>query len=556
MLTELSDPDQEFVDDDASGVHAPRYGRVPDVRGTLGDSPLPHLLVHFVRRALTGTLVLRGPVGDDVRIYFRRGAPAKLASDLTASPLGEILVRMGALTDEELDDAIARARLLREPVGVHLVREGWIERPVLHAALRRQILERLAAAQALPPHTTFEFYEASDLAADWRGEEPVPCDPLAALLATVRVWRESDRLDNSLSRLAGVPLRLHAEAAPARFGLLASERLVVDAIGTFQPSLEILRGLGLDEAAIRATVYALAIARHLAFGAQPEHPLCVASTPLVVEERVERRAPRRDPRIEDDQEATPEVGPAAELTERPALAGAPDADYADYADHAESADDADDEPLAIDVVVEAAPDTDRGAPSEPTLRISAASLPPSSYAAPSIAPRSFGPMRASDLSRSLIPPAVELDPSRDEEREPEPVSAVERFLAAGDQFTNAESSLARGDFHAARRQALAAADADPSRAEYRALATFARALGAPAFEQLLALHALDRILREEPSSARATRYRAQLLHLLGRTDEAKRDYVAALALDPVDDVAAQGLAALSAVDARRAREAR
>jgi tetratricopeptide (TPR) repeat protein len=522
--------------------------------------------VHFVRRALSGTLVLRGPVGDDVRIYFRRGAPAKLASDLTTSPLGEILVRMGALTAEELDDACARARLLREPVGVHLVREGWIERPVLHAALRRQILERLAAAQALPPHATFEFYESVDLATDWRGEEPVPCDPLAALMATVRAWREEDRAENSLARLAGVVLRLHPDAAPARFGLLASERLVVDAISTFQPTLEILRGLGLDEAAIRATVYALAIACHLSFGREPEPPLCVATTPVVVEDRVERRAPRRDPRTEDDAEVvTPVVPPVADVAAQDSLP-AGRAQEADLADTAERPLDVAAElsiEVAIDEALDAAlapapaPAQDAAHPREEPEPHPTSSLPPISYGAgPSIVPRSFGPMHAADLARSLIPPAIELASSRDDEREPEPQSEVDRFLAAGDEFAGAERALAAGDFHTARRQALAAAEADPSRAEYRALATFARALGAPAYEQLLALQALDRILREEPRSSRATRYRAQLLHLLGRTDEAKRDYQAALGLDPVDDVAAEGLAALSAVDARRAREAR
>jgi tetratricopeptide (TPR) repeat protein len=510
VLLELSDPDKDFagrgVDDD-DGSH--RYGRAPDVRGTLGESPLPHLLVHFIRRALTGTLVLRGPVGEDVRLYVRRGAPAKLASELTSSPLGEILVRMGALTSDELDDAVARARLIREPVGVHLVREGWIERAVLHAALRRQIFERLAAVQALPPHATFEFYAGEDLAADWRGEEPVPCDPLAALLTTVRAWREPDRIENSLSRLAGIPLRLHRSSTPARFGLIASERLVVDAIATFHPTLDTLRSLGLDAHAIRSSVYALAIARHLAFDAQPEPPLCVTSSAGVVEERVERRAPRRDPRSEDDVEDAAGTTPAA----------------------------SDETPAPPDATLGEAP-----------------SRPP---ATPSIVPRSFGPMQAAELARSLIPAApVAAAREHDGGAEPEPQSAVERFLAAGDRYARAELALARGDFQSARREAQAAAEADPSRGEFRALATFARALGAPAFEQLLALQVLDRIMNEAPPSPRTTRYRAQLLHLLGRTAEAKYDYEAVLALDPGDDVAARGLASISAVLSRSARRAR
>ncbi len=510
MLLELSDPDKDFAGRGAEDLDAEhRYGRAPDVRGTLGDSPLPHLQVHFIRRALTGTLVLRGPVGEDIRLYVRRGAPAKLASELTSSPLGEILVRMGALTSDELDDAVARARLVREPVGVHLVREGWIERAVLHAALRRQIFERLAAVQALPPDATFEFYADEDLATDWRGEEPVPCDPLAALLTTVRAWGETERVEKSLSRLAGIPLRLHRNSTPARFGLVAAERLVVDAIATFHPTLETLQGLGLDANAIRSAVYALAIARHLAFDAAPEPPLCVTATTGVVEERVERRAPRRDPRSEDEGDER-EAAPAPASGPESSPSGRP-----------------------------------RELPSRPPT------------ATPTIVPRSFGPMKAAELARSLIPPApVASAREHDGGAEPEPSSAVERFLAAGDRHSRAELALARGDFQTARREAQAAAEADPSRGEFRALATFARALGAPAYEQLQALQVLDRIMLEAPPSARTTRYRAQLLHLLGRTAEAKYDYETVLVLDPADDVAAQGLASISAVDARRAREAR
>lgn len=169
-------------------------------------------------------------------------------------------------------------------------------------------------------------------------------------------------------------------------------------------------------------------------------------------------------------------------------------------------------------------------------------------------------MKAAELARSLIPPApIAAAREHDGGAEPEPPSAVERFLAAGDRYARAELALARGDFHAARREAQAAAEADPSRGEFRALATFAKALGAPAFEQLLALQVLDRIMGEAPPSPRTTRYRAQLLHLLGRTAEAKYDYEAVLAADPADDVAAQGLASMSAAlgrSARRAREAR
>lgn len=499
-------------------------GRTPDVAGTMADAPLAHLLVHLARRELTGTLVLRGPDGAGLRLFVRGGAPTKIASEPASAMLGELLVRAGALGAEELDEAVFRARLLREPLGTHLIREGWVERPAVQVALRRQILERLAAAQALPPESEYEFYADVDLVREAHGEEEARCDPLAALLAAVRAWRDTERIDRSLGKLAGVKLKLHADAAPQRFGLLAPERHVLEAIMLEQPTLEELREFELDPAAVRSTVYALAISRHLAVGEAHEPPLAVglsfsspesARPPSVAPSSRPPAAFAPTPMARDERASAP---PPARPPARPPAPPAP--------------------PSSLSTAI-------AGAAPGPSLPGHTLIPPPVARSSSSSQLRGIVTPPPSPARVGSTPPPAQVAPASASPPAPQPAAAAACFAAA-------ERAFASGDLRTARLEAEVASTLAPL-PEYRALSALAHALEASAVEQVIALQALDRFVREAGASMRPLRYRAMLLQRLGRNREARRDFEAVLASDPYDVVAGRAIAELSHEGPRRPR---
>jgi tetratricopeptide (TPR) repeat protein len=510
-------------------------GRTPDVAGILSDAPLAHLLVHLTRRELTGTLVLRGPDGAGLRLFVRGGAPTKIASEPASALLGEMLVRGGALAEEDLDEAVFRARLLREPLGTHLIREGWVERPAVQVALRRQILERLAAAQSLPPESEYEFYADADLVREAHGEEEARCDPLAALLAAVRAWRDTERVDRSLAKLAGAPLLLHPDAAPQRFGLITAERHALEAIMLEHPTLEELQGLDLDPAAVRSTVYALAIARHLAVGEANEPPLAVGGSFAAPEATLANARPAPASSPPPPPAADAPVAPAASISNRPP----PDFTPTPMA----RAERPSSPPPAASAATDAralTPPSPPAAGVRPALAGHTLIPPPVARSSSPTQPRPLATPPPSPVRVGSTPPPAHVAPPPSQ-----PAAAAARFAAA-------ERAFSSGDLRNARLEAEVASTLAPL-PEYRALASLALALDASAIEQVIALQALDRFVREAGGSMRPLRYRALLLQRLGRNREARRDFEAVLASDPYDVVAGKAIAELSQEGPRRPR---
>ncbi len=247
----------------------------PPPEGTLEAHPFPLIYAHVLEHRVSGSLVLKGPRGDDV-VVFSEGAPTRIRTAKLIAPLGEMLVRLGVIADVDLHTALQRAQTARARLGNQLVAESLVDRRVLLRALREQILVRMRSLASLPPETAYEFHSNADVLEEGAPTNAVYCDPLAALLSFVRAWGERRRIDEALEPLLDRPAKLHPSAAVDRFELDDGERLVVGKLAGHELTVrQLLRSRLAPERTLRALVYTLLVTRHLDDGS--------GATPLDVE---------------------------------------------------------------------------------------------------------------------------------------------------------------------------------------------------------------------------------------------------------------------------------
>lgn len=258
----------------------------PPPEGTLAAFPFPVIYTHVLEHRVSGSLVLRGPRGDDV-VVFSEGAPTRIRTAKLIAPLGEMLVRLGVIADVDLHAALQRAQTARARLGNQLVAESLVDRRVLLRALREQVLVRMRSLGALPPETSYEFHSNADVLEEGAPTNAVFCDPLAALLSFVRAWGERRWIDEVLEGALDRRAQLHPRAAIDRFELDDAERLVIAKLaGNALTVRELLQSSLAPERTIRALVYTLLVTHHLDDGS--------GASPLDVEPPEDAMAALRD----------------------------------------------------------------------------------------------------------------------------------------------------------------------------------------------------------------------------------------------------------------------
>lgn len=126
------------------GVVAPE----PELeRGKVVPGWLAPLLLRLYDRRATGVIDVEG-ARDHAKIFVHRGAPAASRSSAAGTELGSILERLGFLTPELVESAVAESRQRRRALGEHLVLDAQLDRDTAERALREQVLVRLEAVNA------------------------------------------------------------------------------------------------------------------------------------------------------------------------------------------------------------------------------------------------------------------------------------------------------------------------------------------------------------------------------------------------------------------------
>lgn len=117
--------------------------------GRLKSTTLGDLLGALHRESSTGTLELTEDRGRAHRVHLAMGRVVAVELDGAAPSLAEILRRDHAADDDVLRRSLLRAMASRRLHGEVLVAEFHLSPSVVGAALRRQILARLAALEQL-----------------------------------------------------------------------------------------------------------------------------------------------------------------------------------------------------------------------------------------------------------------------------------------------------------------------------------------------------------------------------------------------------------------------
>lgn len=253
----------------------------PPPKGTLAEQPIAVLYAHAVDHRLSGSLALMPPDArsDDADvIVFADGAPVRVRTRKQVAPLGEMLVRLGVIADVDLDAALARAASAQSRIGRQLVSDRLIDRRLLLRALREQVLVRLRSLGDLPPATSYEFHNQTDLLDEGAPTNATPCDPLAGLLAVCRTFAVGAGAETSRAALAAhgdAEVRLRPDARPERFELDEQERTLLQRVreGRPLPVAAYLSGAVVPERVALSLLYAFLLARQLDLPDQAEPPL-------------------------------------------------------------------------------------------------------------------------------------------------------------------------------------------------------------------------------------------------------------------------------------------
>ncbi|WP_437652961.1 DnaJ domain-containing protein [Sorangium sp. So ce1182] len=249
-------------------------GDPPTAEGTLARTPLVHLLVYMLDRRLTGTTCFVDPDGVRHGVFFSDGVPAKVWTGTIIAPLDRVILELGLLGEATLRETLRDITKRRVLHGRLLVSRGLLDRETVFGVLRQQLVRKLVALYDLSPETRYAYYDGQNLLSSYGGPELIGCEPLAVIMAGVRLHADDPLIDATLERIQGRQLGLHAEAEMKRFQLHRDEAAIVDLLRMRRMTLAELVGAGVaQERVVRLTIYALAITRHLDLGAPGRRPV-------------------------------------------------------------------------------------------------------------------------------------------------------------------------------------------------------------------------------------------------------------------------------------------
>jgi curved DNA-binding protein CbpA len=491
---------------------------------------LLNLLVYALDHQLTGTLVLEEPSGSKHAIYFVLGAPAKIRTATPVAFLGEVLVQLGDLSEEQRAVTLSQAQRSNKLHGEVLLRNGDIEEARLREGLREQLQCKVMHLIALPPETVFGYYAQANFLEQWGGREHVRSKPLALIWRLVETQARPEHVVEVLERLGERHLRLHHDAPVLRFRFARAEQSVIEVLRAKpQPLAELLARDLAEPLRVRRLIYALAITRQLDLGVPGVEPVGVDESPS-------------SSRMPVSPTFTPPGGTSAVAepasAARASQASIPPAVYdpevlsfrAEIALRAERVDEGLYEVLGLSR--DAEPGDIQNAFIALARKWHPDRLGPDFRDRKEQANRVFA--RMSEAQQVLSDPVQrrEYDQRvRIAGKEAQEQEHVQRVLRAATAFQKAEVHLKRNNLAAAEAEATQALADDPDQAEYQALVAWIMAQKPNAqLEELI--KALDRAVGMQPNNVRARWYRGQLYKRIGKENRAVQDFRFIVERDP------------------------
>jgi curved DNA-binding protein CbpA len=234
---------------------------------------LPHLLVNFLERQLSGSCVLRSG-NQTVTLMVSGGFPAKIQTSELVCPLGALLVELQMLPAEALPDLLAERESRQMLLGALLLEKGLIDEMRLQGALRLQLDRKLEYAGTLPHTGTFEYFDGFDALAGYGGPELLQIDPLRALWAGVARNPAWDHVSSTLSQVGGASLRFAQAAQPERFGFQPELGPLVLLLRTKPCTVhELMQQQVVPQAAVQLFVFCLVATKQIELVAAQAQPI-------------------------------------------------------------------------------------------------------------------------------------------------------------------------------------------------------------------------------------------------------------------------------------------
>jgi hypothetical protein len=236
----------------------------PTAQGTLAKTPFPHLLVYTLERRLTGSIELRSANASAALILVHEGLPCKVRLADPVAYLGVVLHEMGLITDEQLNESLARMAAERRLHGQILLEMGAITQDGLLEGLRMQVVKKLEHLFSLPPDTVFNYYDGFDGLAGYGGEELAGVDSLPLVWAAIRQEPSWEHVHQALSRVDRAAMRLATTAQIERFKFTKQETTAAEMMRSRPVRLhELTSSKALSPSAAQLLVYCLMITKQI-----------------------------------------------------------------------------------------------------------------------------------------------------------------------------------------------------------------------------------------------------------------------------------------------------
>lgn len=503
---------------------------VPEVVGTLENTPFGQLLVHALDHRLTGTLVLEEAGGTRHGIYLEAGTPKKAKVTAPVGYLGDVLLDAGAITRDVHARTIERSQREHVLFGQLLVDEGVISERTLGIGLREHLSRKLVWLFAQPLDTQYGYFDGENFLANWGAAEGSDASTLEVLWRGLREHTRPAELEAALKRVAGLRLALRPGLPANHFAFLGEDRRIIELLAQGPRRLsELIDAAPALASAIRRVLYFLVLTRSVDLGVPSAPPVGIGAEPVVT------APPARVPTFTNEASAAPLAAPPSAPPRRDSPPSIP--------------------PAVVHGVT-LREELRKRSESEPRTHYDVLGIPPSApprqiQSAFFLLSKRWHPDRlgaeATDLrdgatrvferiSRAyhvLADPATRMlyDAELRSGAGEDTAHGLERALSADLAFQKAEAFLARGNLEAAEREVKIALEFDPKRAECVALAAWLAALK-PDSDQRRIAASLALAMSGSEQNLKVHWYRGLFLKRVGRHASALQEFRFVVEKDP------------------------